>query len=65
MIDALLDFLRPALEEAGEWDEVAALARQTLARGNGARRQRAAFARAGRLEDVVDLIVEETGRGLD
>lgn len=64
MIDSLLAFLRPALEEAGEWDEVIALVRQTIGRGNGASRQRAAFARSGRFEDVVDLIVEETARGL-
>jgi carboxylate-amine ligase len=65
MIETLLEFLRHALEDAGEWDEVATLARQTVARGNGAQRQRAAFARSGRLEDVVDLIVEETRVGLE
>ena len=48
---------------AGEWDEVSALVGQTLRRGNGATRQRAAHARAGRFEDVVDLIIEETARG--
>lgn len=64
MVETLLAFVRPALVEAGEWDEVAALVRQTVARGNGAMRQRAAYGRSGRMEDVVDLIVEETGRGL-
>jgi carboxylate-amine ligase len=64
VVEALLAFVRPALEGRGEWEEVSALVRQTLARGNGARRQREAFARAGRLEDVVDLIVAETARGL-
>jgi carboxylate-amine ligase len=64
MIDSLLAFLRPALEQAGEWDEVAALVHQTIEGGNGAKRQREAFARAGRFEDVVDLIVAETRRGL-
>jgi carboxylate-amine ligase len=64
IINTLLAFLRPAFEQAGEWDEVVALVQQTLGRGNGAHRQRAAFARSGRLEDVVDLIVEETERGL-
>ncbi len=63
MIDKLLAFLRPALEESGEWDEVAALTYETLERGNGAARQREAFARGGRLEDVVDLIIEETSKG--
>ena len=65
MIGAMLDFLRPALEDAGEWDEVASLVRQTIERGTGAQRQRTAYARSGRLEDVVDLIVDETKRGLD
>jgi carboxylate-amine ligase len=63
MVDALLAFVRPALEEAGEWDEVTALVRRTLGRGTGASRQRAVLARAGRFEDVVDAIVEETARG--
>lgn len=62
-VGALLDFVRPALEAAGDWAEVAEIVRATLARGNGARRQRAAFARAGRLEDVVDEVVAETALG--
>jgi carboxylate-amine ligase len=62
-IDSLLDYLRPTLEVSGEWDEVSGLTRETIARGNGADRQRAAFARAGRFEDVVDLILEETSLG--
>ncbi len=65
MIEPLRAFLRPALEDAGQWDEVSALVRQTIEGGNGAKRQRAAFARSGRFEDVVDRIVEETRRGLD
>jgi carboxylate-amine ligase len=64
MIDSLLAFLRPAPEEAGEWDEVTALVRRTVEGGSGARRQREAFARSGRMEDVVDLITEETRRGI-
>ncbi len=63
VVDSLLEFLRPALEAAGEWDEVAAIVFDTFARGNGADRQRAAYARGGRFEDVVDMILEETSRG--
>jgi carboxylate-amine ligase len=63
-IERLLAFARPALEEDGDWDEVSALVRETLEQGNGARRQRAAYGRAGRLEDVVDILVEKTARGL-
>jgi carboxylate-amine ligase len=64
VVEGLLGFVRPALEDLGKWDDVEALVRQTLARGNDARRQREAFARSGRLEDVVDLIIDETGQGL-
>jgi carboxylate-amine ligase len=60
----LLAFARPALEEAGEWDEVSALVAATLAGGTGARRQREAYARTGRLEGIVDAVVAETGRGV-
>ena len=63
-IEGLLGRLRPALEIEKDWDEVSALVRQTIGRGNGARRQREAYARAGRFEDVVDLLVEETARGV-
>ena len=65
MVEALLLFLRPTLESLGEWDEVSALVREIVERGNGATRQRRAFQVAGRFEDVVDLILEETSRGLD
>ena len=63
VVESLLGFVRHALETAGEWDEVSALVRETLARGTGATRQRAAFARAGRFEDVVDMVVAETAAG--
>jgi carboxylate-amine ligase len=64
MIEKLLALTRPALEEHGDWEEVSSLARETLEQGNGARRQRQAYERAGRLEEVVDILVEETARGL-
>lgn len=63
MIDALLAYVRPALEEQGDWDEITTLVDETRRRGGGAARQRAAYERAGLLEDVVDLIVAETARG--
>jgi carboxylate-amine ligase len=64
LIEGLLAFLRPWLEEAGEWDELSGLTRATLARGSGAKRQRDALARSGRREDVVDLIIAETEQGI-
>ena len=65
VVDDLLAFTRPALEEHGDWEEVASLANETLRQGNGARRQRLAYERAGQLEDVVDVLVEETAQGTD
>jgi carboxylate-amine ligase len=63
MVESLLAYVRPALENYGEWDEVAALARGTVERGSGARRQREVFTRNQRLEDVVDFVIAETARG--
>lgn len=65
MIEKLLTFVRAALEESGDWEEVSTLMRDTLEHGNGASRQRRVYERAGRLEDVVDMLVEETARGVD
>ncbi|MEU6794337.1 glutamate--cysteine ligase [Nonomuraea wenchangensis] len=60
VIARLLDRARPHLTEVGDWELVSALARQAPARGSSAARQRAAHARRGRLEDVVDLLLAET-----
>ena len=59
-VDRLVNRLRPQLTELGDWAEVTDLAAATLARGNSADRQRAAYAERGRLEDVVNLVVRET-----
>jgi carboxylate-amine ligase len=56
----MLDVLRPHLEETGDWDTVTDLTEATLARGGSAARQRRAYARRGRLTDVVDLLAERT-----
>ena len=62
LVEAFLAEVRPALEEAGDLEEVTELVRATLAGGTGAARQRQVFRRSGRLEDVVDLVVEATAR---
>ena len=64
MIDKLLAFLRPALEEQDSWEEVSALVRDTMERGSGAARQRAVLESSGKMQDVVDHVVEETGKQL-
>ncbi|MFN2557137.1 MAG: glutamate--cysteine ligase [Nitriliruptorales bacterium] len=60
MVERLMSHVRPALEDVGDWDEVSDLVEQTVNRGTSAARQRAAYRRADRLEDVVDLLVQET-----
>ena len=65
LVQSLLAFVRPALEEAGDWNEVSALTTETLRGGNGAMRQRAVFAETNSLEAVVDYILEETARGTE
>lgn len=64
VVGALLTHLRPDLEEHGDWDEVRSLVEQTMGRGNGASRQREAFARTGDLGAVIDVLVKETASGL-
>ncbi|MBD1812974.1 carboxylate-amine ligase, partial [Microcoleus vaginatus DQ-U2] len=64
LIEKFLTFVRPALEDYGDWDEVSSLVQQTMQQGNGATRQRQVYQRNGSLEDVVDYIVAETGKGV-
>jgi glutamate---cysteine ligase / carboxylate-amine ligase len=49
----LLEHVRPALTDAGEFSIVKDLLAELLARGNGARLQRQAYQRAGEIRDVV------------
>jgi carboxylate-amine ligase len=65
LIEKLLAHLRPALEQNDEWDEVYSLVRDVMERGNGATRQREAYALGGSLEAVVDFIVAETAKGTE
>lgn len=64
LVDQLMTHLRPALEDAGEWEEVAGILEWVRREGIAARRQRAAYGREGKLSDVIDLIAEETARGV-
>lgn len=63
LIEEFLTYLRRSLEDYDEWDEVAAQVHEVLDRGTGAARQREAYARDGRFEDVVDFVVAETVMG--
>ncbi|MEV4800579.1 glutamate--cysteine ligase [Nonomuraea sp. NPDC049421] len=60
VIRRLVEGLRPQLEETGDAELVSVLVKEVLARGTSAERQRRAFARRGRLTDVVDLLLAET-----
>lgn len=57
VVGRLLAHLRPALEEDGDWEEIAGLVQRSLGGGNGAVRQRAALARRGRMADVLALLL--------
>jgi carboxylate-amine ligase len=56
----LLKYVRPALEEAGDWGEITTLVERTKRLGSSAERQRRVLSETNRLEDVVDLLVKET-----
>lgn len=60
VVRGLLARLREDLEDAGEWDEVSALAEQALARGSSAVEQRRVAARTGDLTAVSQLLVDQT-----
>ncbi|GGS66668.1 putative glutamate--cysteine ligase 2-2 [Planobispora rosea] len=60
VIGRMVDGLRPELERSGDWELIASLTREALARGSSAARQREAFARNGDPADVVDLLLAET-----
>ncbi|MPY11876.1 glutamate--cysteine ligase [Arthrobacter bussei] len=57
---ALLQHVRPVLRDQGDAEIAESLLRQLLARGTGARRQRAALSRRGDLRDVVSEAVRVT-----
>jgi glutamate---cysteine ligase / carboxylate-amine ligase len=63
LVDQLLSYVQPVLAEHGEESTVDELLAAARARGTSADRQRAAFARHGRLPDVVDHLVQETAAG--
>jgi carboxylate-amine ligase len=56
----LFDKVRPELERHGDLEIATVLMGRLRARGTGASRQRAVFARQGELEAVVDYLAEQT-----
>lgn len=59
LVEQLLEYVRPALEEAGDWDEITAIIGRA-AGSSSADRQRRAFARDGDAAGVAALLVQET-----
>ncbi len=60
LVARLVRHVRDSLEEAGDLALVEELVTRLLARGTGAARQREAFRRGGRLEDVVRMLALHT-----
>ena len=60
VVATLVDHVRPALRGCGDEALVTARIERVFARGTGSVRQREAFARAGRLGDVVDALARGT-----
>lgn len=64
VLDALLDQVRPALEEAGDLDRATAGLHRSLGE-NGATRQRVAYERSGSVEGVVADLIRRTEASWD
>ncbi|MEU7878540.1 carboxylate-amine ligase [Microbispora bryophytorum] len=60
LVDRLLDHVRPVLEENGDWTPLTDQIERLRRSGSGAARQRAAYARRGRLCDVAELLMAQT-----
>jgi glutamate---cysteine ligase / carboxylate-amine ligase len=60
VVSELLEHVRPALTDAGDYAIVAGLLDDVLDRGNGARFQRQAYRRTGQIRDVVREAIART-----
>ncbi|MBW0116402.1 carboxylate--amine ligase/circularly permuted type 2 ATP-grasp protein [Pseudonocardia abyssalis] len=60
LVGQLVRYLRPQLEDLGDWEQVLDLSQATLARGSAAARQRRAYGRRGEFTDVVDALLAHT-----
>ena len=65
MIEQLLDFVYPALQAYGDWEEISKLVDRIIQHGNGASRQRAIYQSTASLQTVVDFVVAQTEVGID
>ncbi|MFC5927823.1 carboxylate-amine ligase [Micromonospora vulcania] len=60
LLDQFVERMRPALEQHDDWADVTDLLGGLRRHGTGAARQRAVFARTGRLTDVVQDVARQT-----
>ena len=60
VVREMVAFVRDGLEAHGDYQEVSELVERILIRGNGATRQREAFARRRSSRDVIDHVLSET-----
>ncbi|XTZ14298.1 carboxylate-amine ligase [Micromonospora echinospora] len=63
LLDRLVDRVRPELDRHGDADQVDDLLAGVRRHGTGAERQRAVYARTGRLVDVVEDVARQTRGG--
>lgn len=64
LVHQFLDYIRPALEEFGDWEEISSLVERILEQGNGAQRQMAIYQETNSYDEVVELIVTQTAQGV-
>lgn len=62
---SFLNYLRPALEQLGDWLTVSSLVQRTLEQGNGARRQYKVYQQANNFAAVVDYLIGQTAQGVE
>jgi carboxylate-amine ligase len=65
LVDRLLAYLRPALEDRGDWSAAVAATVDLLGRGTSSQRQRTVAGDHDEHAAIVHAIVDETRRGLD
>ena len=61
-IEQLLTFVRPALQELEEWNEVYEITQKVLKHGTSAARQREIYQRTESFEKVMEFVIQETAK---
>ncbi|VEP12585.1 Putative glutamate--cysteine ligase 2 (fragment) [Hyella patelloides LEGE 07179] len=60
LVEKFLNYLRPALEKFGDWQNISTSVPKILEQGNGAQRQLKIYQENKSFQDVVDYIVAQT-----